>query len=262
MVLSGVASAVGGLAASLIDEAGATSPDKLTITLLNPALEEIGELKAQFNPTAYSITKPVSWGPRNLPANAGQEVQDAYAAFQKFLNAPMLEFGGGGSRTLTLDLFFDVTEPQVQNGQLQKIDDVRDLTNQFVKLSRIDRNLTPPQPPICRLSWGEPLDNPNFPFTGVVTNLVQSFTLFSSDGKPLRAKLTITFKEWLDLIQDLLQTDPEETVWVVKRGDTLSRIASEVYKDPTRWRIIAEANRIDDPLHLDVGRTLTIPSLR
>jgi nucleoid-associated protein YgaU len=32
-----------------------------------------------------------------------------------------------------------------------------------------------------------------------------------------------------------------------------------MYGDPTRWRAIAEANGIDDPLALRRGRTLSIP---
>jgi len=34
-----------------------------------------------------------------------------------------------------------------------------------------------------------------------------------------------------------------------------------VYRDPTRWRLIAEANRLDDPRHLEPGWVLTIPAV-
>jgi nucleoid-associated protein YgaU len=45
----------------------------------------------------------------------------------------------------------------------------------------------------------------------------------------------------------------------VRDGDTLQSIAFAHYRDPTRWRRIAEANAIDDPMRLRRGASLTIP---
>jgi nucleoid-associated protein YgaU len=47
---------------------------------------------------------------------------------------------------------------------------------------------------------------------------------------------------------------------VVRDGDTLQSIAFAHYRDPTRWRRIAEANGIDDPMRLRRGHALTIPA--
>jgi nucleoid-associated protein YgaU len=53
------------------------------------------------------------------------------------------------------------------------------------------------------------------------------------------------------------------TVRAIKAGDRLPVIAAEVYGDPRLWRIIAEANDIDDPLRFptaeDVGRVILVP---
>jgi len=52
-------------------------------------------------------------------------------------------------------------------------------------------------------------------------------------------------------------------VRVVKPGDRLPIIAAEVYGDPRLWRLIAEANGIEDPLRFpteqDVGRIVLVP---
>jgi nucleoid-associated protein YgaU len=52
-------------------------------------------------------------------------------------------------------------------------------------------------------------------------------------------------------------------VRAVKAGDRLPVIAAEVYGDPRLWRLIAEANDIDDPLRFpgpqDVGRVILVP---
>jgi nucleoid-associated protein YgaU len=48
---------------------------------------------------------------------------------------------------------------------------------------------------------------------------------------------------------------------VVRDGDSLPSIAFSSYGDPTRWRAIAEANGIDDPLALRRGRLLSVPQV-
>jgi nucleoid-associated protein YgaU len=112
------------------------------------------------------------------------------------------------------------------------------------------------------VSWGmEPPAGSDFPFTGVVTQLTQRFDLFLADGRPVRANLTVAFTEYLDPMKDELENDPEFTTRLVKRGDTLSSIAGEVYRDPTMWRVIAEANQLDDPRQVPVGLRLNIPKV-
>jgi nucleoid-associated protein YgaU len=45
----------------------------------------------------------------------------------------------------------------------------------------------------------------------------------------------------------------------VRDGDSLQSIAFAAYGDATKWRTIAEANGIDDPLRLRRGTVLSIP---
>ncbi len=46
---------------------------------------------------------------------------------------------------------------------------------------------------------------------------------------------------------------------IVKDGDNLWAIAAKEYGDPEDWRLIAEANHIDNPRKLQPGRQLMIP---
>jgi hypothetical protein len=214
----------------------------LEITPLRPT-EAIQPFKVLFNPNTYSISKSVSWT----------------GAPSRELNAPPLTFVGGHSRVLTLELFYDVTERPLREGQ--RIDDVRIETNKMVALTQIQRG-DPPDPPVVQITWGDGTsDRFDFPFIGVVTQLTQKFTLFRADGKPVRATLNVTFMEALNIEKDKKQTDPEFTTRLVKSGDTLSNIAAEVYSDPSLWRVVAEANQLDDPRHLPVGLRLAIPKL-
>ena len=226
---------------------------KLNIEPLNSKLEKYTGLDAfgvLFNPNTYSIVKPVTWTQRNAPAGSGDTATAARTS--RDLDAPPLEFGGGGSRTLTLQLFFDVTERGADA-------DVRSETNKIVALTRIHRNQD--EPPVCRVSWGKgPPQNSDFPFDGVVTNLTQNFVMFRESGVPVRANLTVVFTEFIDAERNKRETDPDLTTYLVKRGDTLSAIAARLYGDPTLWRTIATANDIDDPRHLQIGARLAIPS--
>lgn len=54
---------------------------------------------------------------------------------------------------------------------------------------------------------------------------------------------------------------PAVQTYVVQAGDTLSSIASKVYKDPGKWKQIYDANRsaLSSPESARVGQTLIIP---
>jgi hypothetical protein len=145
-------------------------------------------------------------------------------------------------------LFFDTTDSQL---------DVREFTRQIVGLTALDAHTY--APPRLLFFW----DSLVFPC--VLESVNQQFDYFHPTGRPLRARLTVTFKEH-DLLEDLLASPPLESAdrtkhREVKEGETLQSIAAQEYNDPRQWRPIAEANDIDNPLTLAVGRGLIIPSL-
>ncbi|NEP08462.1 MAG: LysM peptidoglycan-binding domain-containing protein, partial [Okeania sp. SIO4D6] len=234
--------------------------DKLTITPLkkkgqqsNLSYCKKGEhnkkeckvISVQFNPETYSISKSVNWEPQDSSRGEGTNTENT----ERKVNAPTIQFKGGGSRQLTLELFFDVTEAVDR-------DDVREETNKIVALTRIEREEDHPQ--VCEVAWGEAPVGSDFPFIGVITSLTQNFTLFKANGKPLRANLSLTFLEFLAPLVDKRKTDPELTTRIIKGGDTLSDISAQFYNNPKLWRIIAQANQLDDPrnLEMQIGRTL------
>ncbi len=230
--------------------------EKLTITPFakkGEDYERLADIPVLFNPESYAIAKSVTWSPPQTSGGGNNKTQSK-------INAPTISFGGGGSRQLSLELFFDVTGPIERNGQKIEIADVREETNKIVVLTRIEKGED--QPRVCEVSWGQAPVGSDFPFLGVIGSLTQKFTQFKSDGRPVRANLTLTLIEFLDPKLDKRKTDPELTTRIVKGGETLSSIAAELYRDPKRWRVVAEANHIDDPRHLEVGRTLTIPKIR
>jgi hypothetical protein len=107
--------------------------------------------------------------------------------------------------------------------------------------------------------WG------SFSFRGVLTEVSGEFALFLADGTPVRAKLAVEFREWLD-VKVLVQEHPTRSAdhcstAYVKRGDTVSLLADQFYGDPRNWRPIADENDLENPLHLEPGTVLKIPQV-
>ena len=112
-------------------------------------------------------------------------------------------------------------------------------------------------PPIIQFSWG------NFVFVGVLQQADVRFNLFLPSGVPVRATVDVTIKQYYDGRKEtgMLQSANFAKQHVVLPGDTLPGIAAKLYDDPAKWRPIADANNIDDPLALEPGRVLIIPAI-
>jgi nucleoid-associated protein YgaU len=205
----------------------------------NTGLE--ARFEVQFNPTQWSFTKGAQIAEINIPG----------------IDSPILQFIRGQNEKLTLEFFFDTT---LETGMGANATDVRTRTHNFYQLVKIQPKTH--APPRIRLTWGQ-----NLSFTAIVESVQQTFTLFSPEGVPLRATLTVTFREYKTLEEQLKQLNLQSTDHtkqrVVRRGDTLSRIAAEEYDDPGAWRLIAERNEdiIVNPRRLEPGTVLTIPPL-
>jgi nucleoid-associated protein YgaU len=216
----------------------------LTIELEDPARGVPGKFQVPFNPTEFTRTKGAQIAEIAIPG----------------LDAPILQFIRGQTEKLTLDLFFDTT---VSKDGRQAImgagaTPVTTETEKIYQLVKIQADTH--APPRLRLIWGKALS-----FRAIVESVQQKFTLFSPEGVPLRATLTVTFSEYKTLEQQLQEINKKSADHtkrrVVRQGDTLSKIAAEEYKDPGAWRHIAEENNIDNPRQLSPGMVLEIPPL-
>ena len=79
----------------------------------------------------------------------------------------------------------------------------------------------------------------------MVESIKQKFTLFSPEGVPLRATLTLSLREYKTLDEQLEQlnlSSPDRThAHVARAGDTLAGVAARYYERPGEWRAIADA---------------------
>lgn len=211
-------------------------------------------IDVRFNPTEYTLNKGAQIAEVTIPG----------------LDSPILQFVRGQTETLSLDLFFDSTE----FGMDDNATSVTEYTDQFYQLVKIDGETH--APPVCFFTWGS-----DFPgqrsyksttgsqlrngFKCVVESIRQRFTLFSPQGVPLRATLTVSLKEYKTLSEQINEINKKSAdhsqTHVIQLGETLSQIANEVYDDPSQWRAIADRNAILDPLELKHGTVLEIPML-
>jgi len=102
-------------------------------------------------------------------------------------------------------------------------------------------------------------------FRCVLESIRQKFTLFSPDGIPLRATLTVSLREYRtldDQLEQITPSSPDRThAHVTSQSDSLAAISNRYYERPDEWRSIADANTIEDPRRLAIGLILTIPRL-
>lgn len=194
----------------------------------------------QFNPTEYTLNK------------AGQIAEIAIPG----IDSPILQFIRGQNEKLTLDLFFDTTD----EGMSGLVEDVRLRTNSIYQLVKIQPKTH--APPRIKFVWGQGLS-----FQAIIESVQQSFTLFDPQGVPLRATLSVSFREYKNLEDQLrelnLQSSDHSRLRTIRRGDTLSSIAAEEYRDAREWRRIADANShvVRNPRRLEPGMVLEIPPL-
>ncbi len=202
--------------------------------------EQSSAISALFNPNKLVFNKSVNW--------------EEQGAAQR--DVPELQFTNAQPRTLNLDLIFDTYD--IPNAAKE---DVRTYTQKLFHLTTVETHGDKHRPPVCRLAWGAV----GVFFQGVLEQLEQQFTLFMEDGTPVRATSRCTFKEWRtnydDLNRQATQSSDIAKTRIMKRGETLSGIAAEEYRDPGLWRPIATENDIDDPLSLVPGTVLLIPTL-
>jgi hypothetical protein len=187
-------------------------------------------------------------------------------------NTPMIQFVHGTGETLTMELFFDTFSASVEAGgtmadkimlgassirpSLEK-EDVREFTSKIYNLMIIDRATH--SPPLLKIEWG------SLVFKGHLIKCSQRFTKFNEEGKPVRAVLDVTFQQYIKAT-DAAKMSPNESPDTAKyrtvaQGDSLWALSAREYGLCASWRLIADANGIENPRVLNTGDMLRLPAI-
>ena len=220
---------------------------------------DLEPIELQYNPTELSWDKGVQIAEIAIPG----------------LDAPLQQFVRGQAEKLTLELFFDSTDRGMGKGAVS----VTTRTDRIYQLIKIEP--TRHAPPICTFIWNDQFPGSSLNgnsgssasgnqrrngFKCIVESVKQKFTLFSPEGVPLRATLSVALREYKTLDEQLAHlnlSSPDRThSHVIQSNDTLSGVAALFYRRSGDWRFVADANGIEDPRRLTVGTFLTIPPTR
>lgn len=188
-------------------------------------------------------------------------------------NMPSVQFVHGTSETLSMQLFFDTywTGSLVGGTKLDKAAlmatsalpasakmDVREYTSKIYDLMIIDP--TTHVPPLLKIEWA------SLQFEGHLVSCKQNFSMFNQLGKPVRATLDVTFKQYMkpSTIAEMKPNESPDTekYRTVHQGDSLWSFSGREYGQCEQWRVIAQANGIVNPRRLDTGSMIKLPALQ
>ncbi len=204
--------------------------------------ESGARIDCMFNPSKFSFTTSNRWESDKVPG----------------LASPSMRYAGGDGGTFDLSLVFDTTGTGAA---------VTTLTNKLLVLMKVDETLAGydaarnnGRPAWVKFHWGTEIHT----YKAIIKTMSISYTYFASDGKPLRANVDMSLEQfepdanWARQNPTSGTPHPNRT-HQVRVGDTLDRVAAKYYGDSTKWRMIADANGIRDPLAIRPGQLIAIP---
>lgn len=240
------------------------------------AKAELRQLDAKFKQT---INKDkwtlVQFNPDTLKVSYANQIQQPPGSGDQN-GAQAQQFVGAGSMKLAVQLVFDVTA-EIPAG-LPQVNDVRKLTKRityFITPAGNPAGANPPKtyiPPAVRFLWG------SFTFDGIVEGLEENLELFSSDGRPLRATLSLTLTQQKITAFDVPDLT-DRAFLVPNRSGSASKGRSQGSQPGTAplkeapsgsnlqslslslgggpdWRAVASANGIENPRLLQPGQLI------
>jgi hypothetical protein len=189
-------------------------------------------IPVQFNPEEYTLDDGNVFAEIGIPG----------------LRTPPVQYVRGSGRSLRAELFFDTSSSPGTDVRLQ--------TQRVSGL--LEKSPTLQGPPPLLFLWG------GLQMPCVLEKVSQRFTRFLPSGVPVRAYLTLTLKEFATTtvtVQSGLFVLPP-TVANLAGGANLAQVTAQTLGNPADWRVLANANNIDNPRTMDNRSTLAVPGTR
>jgi Contractile injection system tube protein/LysM domain len=221
------------------------------------AKAELRQLDADFNNeiNAENWIK-VQFNPETLKVSFANQIATPSGAGDQS-GTPARQFVGAGTTKLSLQLWFDVSA-SLPEGEAQVVD-VRKLTQKVAFFITPQEENGKFVPPATRFLWG------SFQFDGIMESLEESLEFFSSEGKPLRASMSLnlsqqkitkfTFRDTGKAPGTGATPPGTRALTEAPAGSTLQALASSQGKG-ANWQGIAEANGIENPRLLQPGQLI------
>ncbi len=150
-------------------------------------------MDVMFNPSSYSVDSSAEYSP----------------ATDLSARMDFLQFSKLSARTLSFDLYFDTVNgstgmSDIMSGvsaQLKELffsgaEDVRPMISKLHKLIELQNN-DEAVPPVVDFQWG------SFRFRGVITSMKEKYEMFLPDGRPVKATVSVTMREYFGSAKDI-----------------------------------------------------------
>jgi hypothetical protein len=199
--------------------------------------KQAGTFTAMFNPNKYNLKYEIEYDKKG---SAGSSP-----------NAP--KFSNMKQQELSLEFFLDCTGVENEEGVFvdQKVDDFLKLAYKYDGSKHKNNYL--------RVVWSYLV------FDCVLKDADIAFTLFRSDGRPLRAKITAKFLGFVNdqkrVLSDKAQSSDITHYHVVKDKEKLPLMAQGIYESNEYYLDVAKANGLVNFRKLRTGEQLYFPPL-
>lgn len=222
-----------------------TAPVKLEKAKL---LQLDADLRNEINPDK---TAELQFNPESLKVAFANQIQTPSGAGDQS-GTPSRQFVGAGTTKLTLTAYFDASAAGVE--------DVRTMTQKvayFITPEQQGNNFIPPA---VRFVWG------SFQFDGIMDGLEENLEYFSSEGRPLRASLSLSMSQQRITVFTIRNTGRggggaatpgTRPLTPAPAGATLQGLAAQAGAGAS-WQAIANANGIENPRQLAPGQLLDL----
>ncbi|MBS1530504.1 MAG: LysM peptidoglycan-binding domain-containing protein [Bacteroidetes bacterium] len=197
-----------------------------------------GEIEAFINPSTYKETFKGVY-------KQSEEVGS---------NAPTMVFQHVGSSDLKLSFFVDGTGV-VSLGKYSGVDAYIDAFKSVVCDFKGDMHSLP----YLLVTWGR------LSFTGVCSSVDVTYTMFTPEGKALRATLDVVITESVDFAtkaKEAAKSSPDLTHFrTVKAGDTLPLLTYQIYGSSAHYVEVAKYNGLSSFNAIKPGDALYFPPI-
>lgn len=220
---------------------GNQMPDikKAKIEILDLNGDKIDEdIEVLFNPSQYTLSESAEYTRRNRGSS--------------------VSYNGQSETMLNMELFFDTGPVLTASGKDNKsATDVSDKVKKIEELVYVKGKLH--APPMVRFVWG------SLSFKGVVTEVTSTFTKFTESGMPIQARVSLSITAYHKQRDESRKSpfeSPDRTKCRMVREDySIWDMAKNEYGDISKWKVIARANNISNPLEIPPGTIVKIPAL-
>ncbi|MEN2399219.1 hypothetical protein GKZ90_0005490 [Flavobacterium sp. MC2016-06] len=191
-----------------------------------------------INPDTIKLQKSIEYNEQQAPATS--------SASQKYKSTP--------SNKLSLEMVIDCTGIV----DAKRVDMAKEITALETIIYTYNGKIH--RPNFVKVQWGQ-----NITFNGVLESIDISYTLFKPDGSPLRAKISLSFSQYISS-KTVTMTDAPESpdlthIVNVTEGMSLPQLCLKVWDDDSYYIQVAQYNKLNKFRNLNGIDKLIFPPL-